>query len=492
MVIAERTMPVPVLSVEPVAWDGSRAEDALELADSLGIELDEHQRHVLEVGLRTLEGKWAAYEVAVVEPRQNGKTLILAIRAIAGVYRFGEELVTHSAHEFATSQEQFRTVEALIRSSEELLDQVKFRRGTHVGFKHSHGEESIELEDGRRIWFRTRTKAGGIGFSGDCLLFDEGQILREDSMTALMPTLRARRDRTESGPQVWYAATAVDRMRHEHGIILTRLRERAQSGDGEGLVYREWGLGLDDPMLLDEATMFDEDARRRSNPAYGIRISKEHFDRECRSQAMSTRAKAVDLFGVWDPPLTDPTAQGPIKVDRWLELVDVTSRLEKLECLSFDVSPERRASIACSGLNQHGGLHVEIPFAQPGTGWLAAKVAELVERHRPAVVRADGAAATAPLIEDVRALGVVIDDVSVTEHASACQRFVGLIEQGAITHLGSAELLDAIRGCATRSLGDGWLWSRKAASVDISPLVAATLAVDAAAQAPGGDLFRIF
>ena len=42
----------------------------------------------------------------------------------------------------------------------------------------SHGEEGIELTTGQRIRFRTRTKGGGRGFSGDCLILDEAMVLR--------------------------------------------------------------------------------------------------------------------------------------------------------------------------------------------------------------------------------------------------------------------------------------------------------------------------
>lgn len=38
----------------------------------------------------------------------------------------------------------------------------------------------------------------------------------------------------------------------------------------------------------------------------------------------------------------------------------------------------------------------------------------------------------------------------------------------------------AVEGAARRPLGDAWVWARKSAEVDISPLVALTLALDAA------------
>jgi hypothetical protein len=49
--------------------------------------------------------------------------------------------------------------------------------------------------------------------------------------------------------------------------------------------------------------------------------------------------------------------------------------------------------------------------------------------------------------------------------------------QGEVRHLATAELIAALDGALKRPLGDAWAWSRKSSSVDISPLVAATLAL---------------
>ena len=56
------------------------------------------------------DGKWAAFETALIVPRQNGKGSILEARELAGLFLFGEQLILHSAHEFKTAQEAFRRV----------------------------------------------------------------------------------------------------------------------------------------------------------------------------------------------------------------------------------------------------------------------------------------------------------------------------------------------------------------------------------------------
>jgi hypothetical protein len=70
---------------------------------------------------------------------------------------------------------------------------------------------------------------------------------------------------------------------------------------------------------------------------------------------------------------------------------------------------------------------------------------------------------------------VEVRSVTAKEHANACGLIFDLVEQQGLRHLGSGELAAAVKAATRRPLGDAWAWSRKG-GVDISPLVAATLA----------------
>ena len=51
------------------------------------------------------------------------------------------------------------------------------------------------------------------------------------------------------------------------------------------------------------------------------------------------------------------------------------------------------------------------------------------------------------------------------------------VDEKGLRHLGGLELRQAVKGATKRPLGDAWAWSRRNSTVDISPLVAATLAL---------------
>lgn len=459
----------------------SAGAEAVELAHSAGLHLDPWQEFVLEHALgEQSNGRWSAFEVGLVVSRQNGKGAILEAREIAGLFLLGERLIIHSAHQFDTSLEAFRRLLALIEDTPEFSRRVK-------RVSRSHGEEGIELKSGQRIRFRTRTKGGGRGFTGDCLILDEAMDLPDTAHGALLPTLSAR-----PNPQVWYTGSAVDQHVHEHGKVLSRVRDRGMKGDEDGLAYFEWAADAD----LDDAAKIatDENAWADANPGLGIRISLEHVAMEQRS--LDPRTFAVERLGIGDWPSLDNPDDGGISLEAWLACRDANSSATDPVCFAFDVRPDRSAaSIAAAGVREDGLHHIEIIDRRPGTGWVADRLAELVAAHDPVAVVCDQASPAASLLTQTTRLGIDVKTVGPREHAQACGLIFDEVDQGAVRHLGTEELLSAIRGAARRQLGDAWAWSRKASTVDISPLVACTLALwgfSGAQQAWGGPLLEVF
>jgi hypothetical protein len=455
-----------ILSSPPAV--SSTGQEALELAAVAGIELDPWEAFVLDVALgERADGKWAAFEVGVNAPRQNGKNEIVLVRQLAGLYLLGERLLIHSAHQFDTSLEHFRRLRQVVEDTPQFSRRLKPR-----GIKASHGEEGIELKGGQRIRFRTRTKGGGRGFTGDCLFLDEAMFIDEASHGTLLPTLSAR-----PNPQVWYMGSAVDQAIHEDGIVFARLRARGTKGD-PGLAYFEWSVDAPSP---DEVGDSGETEWAEANPAFGIRISAEHIARE--KESMAARTFAVERLGVGDWPRTDGQAERVITDEKWDAGADRASKVIDPICFAFDVTPDRsRSAIAASGFRADGLLHGEIVAHRRGTGWVVDWLEERLKKHQVAVVLCDAAGPAASLLGALEDRRIEVEAVTASEHAQACGAFFDLIEQGRFRHLDTEELRAAIRGADRRPLGDAWAWSRKRSAVDISPLVAVTLATWAAAR----------
>jgi hypothetical protein len=435
-------------------------KEAVALSAEAGLVLDDWEAHCLRHALAQRNKRWIAPEVAIVVPRQNGKGAIIEARELAGLFLLRESLIIHSSHQFDTSLEAFFRLEALIDDTPRLKKQV-------ARVTRSHGEEGITLRNGSRIRFRTRTKGGGRGFSCDCLILDEAMFLPEFSYGALLPTLSAR-----PNPQVWYTGSAVDQLVHDHGVVLSRIREHAISGS-ERLAYFEWSLDRDNPDVVDDALASDEAAWALANPALGIRIAPEQVALERRS--LDPRTFAVERLGVGDWPPTSTTSL--VDMERWDTLADLRSKIEGDVVFAFDVRPDRSASaIAAAGKRSDGRTHIEIVDRRRSTRWVIDRLAELRQRHGSARVVCDAASPAASLLPELEDGVIEVLTISGRELADACGMFHDAIEAGTLRHLNTPELLAALRGASKRSLGDAWAWSRKNSAVDICPLVAATMA----------------
>ncbi len=449
----------------PPAPSNQRAVECIELAESVGLTLDPWQKFVLEGSLGTTDtGKWAAFESGTMVSRQNGKGAILEARELAGLFEWGERMIQHTAHMVDTSMEAFLRLLHLIEGSEELSRRVKKVRNTN-------GQEGIELLTGERIRFRTRSKGGGRGFSGDTLILDEAMFLTEFSIGALLPTLSAR-----PNPQVWYMGSAVDQFVHDHGVVFARIRARGQRGSDPSLAWFEYSLPFDTPDNLTPDILEDVASWRMANPAFGIRITEQHIRKELAS--MNRRTFAVERLGVGDWPDPDAHEEEGISVEDWLALTDLRSVLLDPVVLTFDVTPDRAFScIAATGERADGLVHTEIAAHAAGTAWVAERMAGYVERYEVAEVVCDSASPAASLVPDMEKLGVKVRLLSAQEYAQACGRLVDAVDQRTIRHLGTGELVEAIDNAVTRTLGDAWAWSRRKSSGDICPLVAVSLGV---------------
>jgi hypothetical protein len=465
-----------IMSVPEAA--SSRGREAIDFAKKAGLKLDAAQALVLEHALGVKEdGRWAAFGVGVVEPRQNGKGAILEARELAGLFLFRERLIIHSAHQVDTSLEHFRRLLWLIEETPELDRRVAKVRNTN-------GQEEITLKTGERIRFRSRSRGGGRGFSCDCLVLDEAMFLPEFAYGALLPTLSAR-----PNPQVWHTGSAVDQFVHEHGLVLARVRERGVAGDDPTLAFFEWSVDGENPSLVPAEVAVDERAWRQANPALPKRISLEHVRNEQRS--MDPRSFAVERLGIGDWPATDGTAS-VIDINAWQALTDVESKIVGPVCFTFDVTPDRAfATIAASGRRDDGLLHVEVIERRPGTGWIARRLVDLVARHKAARVSCDAAGPAGSILPALAAANIAVEAVTARDYAAACGLLFDLVEQEAIRHLGSDVVVNALRGASRRPLADAWAWSRKSSAVDISPLVAVTLAAWAASTVETVEAFAL-
>lgn len=431
------------------------AERAIDLAGVAGLELDDWQQDVLRgaMGMRH-DGRWSAFEAGLIVPRQNGKGTILEARQLAGLFDLGERLQIHTAHEFKTCFEHFRRIKDLVEGCDLLRRQVKIVRT-------GAGDQAIELTNGNRIRFLARSRSSGRGFSGDVVYLDEAFLLSDSTMGALLPALSAR-----PNPQIWFSSSAP----HMDSEVLHRVRQRGRAGTEARLFFAEWSCEPDcDPA--------DVENWYQANPALGIRIDEELVASEFRSLGPTEFGR--ERLGIPELAISDT-----VLVPNWAELADPESRIVSHHCLALDVSPDRLfASFGAAGRREDGGLHVEAVECRPNTDWVL-EVAEASWKLRHLPIRIQTGSPAASFIPLLAEAGVDVVEVSPAEHGQAVGQFLDAAHAGTLHHPasdrapgGSSYLASAVKGAELRASGDVNLWSRRSPKVNITPLVAVTLAL---------------
>ncbi|MEU3426602.1 terminase [Streptomyces gardneri] len=462
---------MPRLFTAPPAFTSSAAQEAVELASMAGLDLFPWQQHVLDVGMRERkDGKWAAFECCVNVPRQNGKGGIIEARELAGLFLLKEHLIIHSAHEFKTSRVAFQRIQSLILGTPDLRKRVK-------KILNNTTETSITLVTGQSLQFIARSGGSGRGFTGDCNILDEDMILGDDAMGALMPTMSAIEN-----PQIWYLGSAGI---GAPSVQLARLRRRAVAAQEAGqpdpsLAYWEWSVDphVDEcsPACTKHDGPDDPASWAKANPSLGYLISPE-FVRNERASLGTGGIFERERLGVGDYPSDEADTWQVIGEDAWRALADPKSKPDGELSMAIDATPERdHAAIAVAG-PWRGGTHVEVIDHRPGLGWVVERAKELHARHKPRCWVVDGGGPAGSLIQDLAdELGVEIVQPKARDIAVATGQFYDAVVEQGVSHLDQAPLAVALAGAQRRPLGDAWAWARRGVGVDISPLVAVTLA----------------
>jgi hypothetical protein len=443
---------------------------AIELADAYGIcdghPLDESQK----VTLRSTMGEradrtWAAATVGHFGPRQTtGKNDTVAARELAGLLVFGERLQIHTAHEFPTANEAFLRMVAVFEAWDDLSRKV-------ARIRYANGEQGIELLSGQRLKYRARTGGSGRGFAkANLVVYDEAQHLQAEHVAASGPARLAN-----PNSQGWYMGSGG----LSTSVNAWRMRRRALAGNGGRFAYVEHtaervSLDADGRLVSMRPDVLDRDAWALANPAYGWRISDESL--MSLYEELGPELFARECLCMWDPEPGEE-AGGVIDTPSWSALKDPASRIDTHWQFALDVSSIRHsAAFGMAGRRADGLAHVETFDHRPGTGWVLDRGVEIWEK-RSTPIRIGGSSPAAAFIPLFRERGVEVVEVLTSEHAAACGQLIDAALNGRLRHLGQLSLDTALRGAVLRPSGDAELWARRSSKVDITPLVAVTLAL---------------
>lgn len=440
----------PRYDLVPTAAYTEVGDKAVALSAAAGLVLDPWQEHVVRGMLgERFDYKFAAPEVGIVVPRQQGKGSIIEARELAGLFLLGEKLILHTAHELKTSQAAFERVRGLIDNTPDLSKHVQ---QMYTG----NTENSIVLKNGSKLKFLARTAGSGRGLTADLLILDEAYALQAQHMAALLPTVT-----TSKNPQTVYTSSAG----MPNSEVLAALRERGMNPKSRNLAYFEWSAD-------DDADADDMEALIQANPGLGIRLTLDHVATE--REALDDETFKRERLGIWAKIGGDSA----IPARWWGACLDHDSVAAAGVAFAVDVPPSRDlATIAAVSERPDGVRHVEIVDRREGTAWVAERLKELQDRWSPLAIVLDEGSAAGALAPDVKRAGVRTRPIGMKDYGQACAAVYDAVRQGNLAHTGQGELDAAVEASQTKTMGDSlWKWDRRNVVSDVSPLIAVTLA----------------
>lgn len=465
----------PRVFVRPGGVRGNSWQDVSDLSAMFGVVLFPWQELILEAALGERQDRtWAAKRVGVSVPRQNGKSQLLVARALAGALLFEERLIVVSAHQQDTARETFEKLLEIIEAEGNAALRQRLARN---GVMNAFGRESVKFSNGAKIKFKARSGAGGKGFSSDCLLLDEAQILGSRAWTSINSTMSAR-----ANPQVWLLGTPPQD--EDDCFTFDMVRKAAMSGKSQASAWAEWGADPSD----EDFDPASEYTRWCANPSWNELINHEIVQGEF--ETYSPERFAQDRLGIWRQ---DAAARRLITPAQWSAIAVDTPPVESDGVRAFAVSfsaDGRRQAVAGAVRTKAGG-HVELVGAYSGDSeaGVASLADWLAQRwERTSIIALLGRAGSDVLANALAQRGVpkrLVHIMATGEYFAATSLFLDAVREKMVTHpkAGKDDALErSIAVCDKRLRGaDGaWGWTPTVEGGDETPMDAVSAAYWAA------------
>lgn len=434
------------------------------VAARMGIDYDTWQQGLLWILFsRGEDGRYCCGQggLTVSSCRQIGKTFTLGTAFFVKCMLSPGLKVIWTAHHTRTSDETFSDMCSMAQMP------AVARHIDHI--RRANGQQELVFANGSRIMFGARENGFGRGLHGaDVEVFDESQILTDRALSNMIPVMN-----TSPDPLAVFLGNPPKP--GDPSDVFAMKRRQAQSGTQHGMAYIE----LSAPHGCDSD---DRDAWAKANPSYPLRTGEDSIIR--MRQLLPEDDFRREALGIWD----ETGVAGVISRDTW----DATSVPARRDggTVSFgvDMPPDRgEISIGACARYPDGTAHVELAECRSthehGTMWAVDWLAERWPRTAAVVIDTQSPALS--LLPDLRARHVKVTVTGARELGQATGRMLDMLAARTVTHLpdtAQPALADAALAVTLRPVGHGGMtaWQRAGIDVDISPLVAVTLALHGA------------
>jgi hypothetical protein len=447
----------------------SKGQEMIDFATELGINLMEWQKYVCIHGHKVRpDGRWAHSELGLIMARQQGKSTLMMLRILTGMFVWGEGLQLASAHRLTTSLETFRQIVGLIETNPKLEKEVK-------KIRWQHGAEEIELFGNRRFVVKAANNAARGLSKPETIHLDELREYKdEDAWSSMRYSMMAAKN-----PQVWIYSSAGD----QHSIILNKLRERALASatTNDPIGWFEWSAEPDAPILLPSGEM-NWSAFAQANPSLGITIHPDNLKAVINDPPDIVR---TEVLAQWVD-----TINSAIDAQKWAmcQIDAIPLDPEQPSWLGLDLSPDRKFGALVAAQRLSGErfyiqlLHTWSNDYSLNDLAVANDIAPYVRKYNTQTVAYSKRTSQA-VASRLNSAGIQVTDMDGAIYAESCDRWLGAINSHRLQHSGQEELTQQTLSAAKLPFGDGsWIIGRRASRVAVCASVASALVTYFATQ----------
>lgn len=402
----------------------------------------EWQKYFLNEALKVDDQNNFVYRQAcLVCARQNGKSHLVRMRILAGLYLFDEKLQVATAQNRDQSLEQFRQVVSVIENYDWLRKKVK-----HI--TRANGREEIQLLEkygGHRYKIIAPNSSGARGLTADVIYIDEvRQHKTFDAFSALQFTTQTRKN-----SQSFYLSNAGD----HSSVVLNALRQRGldkiENKTDEPFLFMEWSA-------KPNRKLNDIEGWKEANPALGRTITLDSIKAGLTSPPEIFQ---TEVLSQWVETMNSAFPQGLFNslIQPNLEL-----KPDRPTWLGLEISPERDMwALTGSQVLEDGtiavGLMEYITSEHPIDDLtIANRVADWAKHYRAEEVLANRFTCDS-VVGKLKQAGINANVIMGANYFKACDETLSVMSGNRLSHSNQLQLTESVNRC-TKKLNETGSW----------------------------------
>lgn len=441
-------------------YESTDGETAVQLYELTGrTALDWQRIQIYDILGKNPEGLWVHTTYGYSVPRQNGKGEILLMRELYGLAT-GERIL-HTAHLTSTSHAAW-----------ERLCGILDRLGVEYKSIKAKGQERIDLKDGGKVEFRTRTNTGGLGESYDLLIIDEAQEYQISHETALKYVISA-----SENPQTIMCGTPPTPI--SSGTVFKSYRNDVLSGSKKNSGWADWSVE-------EMSDVYDKDLWYETNPSLGYHLLERTVEDETGADESTVIDFNIQRLGLW----IKYNQQSAISKKDWqrTQVDKLPKFMHKMQIGIKYARDGETVSLAVGLRTEDEKIFVEVVDNRPvreGMEWIISFLQATKKNTNKIII--DGAGNQQILVDELKKLKIRnVELPTVKQIKKANAAFEKAIFDQRLCHMDQPSLTKVVTNCEKRAIGTdgGFGYQAVNAEDDISLLDSVMLACWAVEEFP--------